>query len=282
MKSLAWGVLCMAAFVLAACAFGSYRWGRRTDSLVGRLQATRTPFVQRSVDFADLAALPAPVQRYFRAVLTDGQPFIGTARLQHEGQFNMGETGEQWKPFSSRQWTATHRPGFVWDGSIVLAPGMIVRVHDAYVAGEGTLHAALLGLVTLVDMHGTPDMARGELMRYIAEAPLVPTALLPRQGLEWTAVDDSNADLALNDAALRLTLRFTFGAGGLIDAISAKGRGRTVRGGVVETPWRGRWWAYERRDGMLVPTWGEVAWLLPEGPKPYWRGRLTGIEYDFV
>lgn len=26
----------------------------------------------------------------------------------------------------------------------------------------------------------------------------------------------------------------------------------------------------------------EVAWLLPEGIKPYWRGRITEIEYEFA
>jgi hypothetical protein len=33
---------------------------------------------------------------------------------------------------------------------------------------------------------------------------------------------------------------------------------------------------------MLVPLGGEVAWLPPEGPKPYWRGRITAIEYEFA
>ena len=27
---------------------------------------------------------------------------------------------------------------------------------------------------------------------------------------------------------------------------------------------------------------GEVAWLLPEGPKPYWRGRITSLRYEFA
>jgi hypothetical protein len=25
-----------------------------------------------------------------------------------------------------------------------------------------------------------------------------------------------------------------------------------------------------------------VAWMLPEGPKPYWRGRLTRLAYEFA
>jgi hypothetical protein len=33
---------------------------------------------------------------------------------------------------------------------------------------------------------------------------------------------------------------------------------------------------------MLVPLNGEVAWLPPEGEKPYWRGHITGIAYQFA
>jgi hypothetical protein len=35
-------------------------------------------------------------------------------------------------------------------------------------------------------------------------------------------------------------------------------------------------------DGICIPTEGEVAWLLPEGPKPYWRGRITSLRYEFA
>jgi dienelactone hydrolase len=49
----------------------------------------------------------------------------------------------------------------------------------------------------------------------------------------------------------------------------------------VSTPWLGRFWNYERRGGMWVPIDAEVAWMLPEGERPYWRGRVTDLEYAF-
>ena len=59
-------------------------------------------------------------------------------------------------------------------------------------------------------------------------------------------------------------------------------RGRTVSGEVVPTPWQGSFWNYEEHGGMLVPLEGEVAWLLPEGEKPYWRGSITEISREFA
>ena len=67
-------------------------------------------------------------------------------------------------------------------------PGLVVRVHDAYAAGEGMLHAALFGLFTVADLRGTRDIAEGELIRFLAETAWYPTALLPGQGVRWDAV----------------------------------------------------------------------------------------------
>ncbi|WP_371326085.1 DUF6920 family protein [Caldimonas taiwanensis] len=33
----------------------------------------------------------------------------------------------------------------------------------------------------------------------------------------------------------------------------------------------------QRRDGMLPPVQGEVAWVTPEGRKPYWRQTITDL-----
>jgi hypothetical protein len=57
-------------------------------------------------------------------------------------------------------------------------------------------------------------------------------------------------------------------------------RHRDVRGIGVLTPWTGRFGNYARRGGMMIPLSGEVEWLLPEGPTPYWRGRIVRAEYE--
>jgi hypothetical protein len=162
--------LTLAAVLVGAWLYGAYRWSAGTQDLRARLDADRVPVSPQTVDFRELEGLPAPVQRYFRTVLEEGQPMVASVRLQHTGTFNMGETTAQWKPFTSDQEVVTQRPGFDWNGRVAMMPDLPVRVHDAYVAGEGNLHASLLGLVPLVDMRGVGDVAEGELMRFFAEA----------------------------------------------------------------------------------------------------------------
>ena len=79
---------------------------------------------------------------------------------------------------------------------------MKVHVLDAFIAGKGLLRAAMLGLFTVADMGGGGEMARGEFMRFFAETPWYPTALLPSQGVQWAAVDGSSAHASISDGGL--------------------------------------------------------------------------------
>jgi Family of unknown function (DUF6920) len=163
-------ILVLMAGLLSACLCGAWRWTLGTRRLRARLDAAREPVRPPVVDFRELEALPAPVRRYFRAVLRDGQPMVAGVRVRHRGTFNMSQTAERWTPFTSDQMVVTRRPGFDWDGRIAVLPGIPVRVHDAYVAGEGILRASLLGIVSLAHLRGTDEVAAGELMRFFAEA----------------------------------------------------------------------------------------------------------------
>jgi hypothetical protein len=268
--------------VLALIAWGRLRWDGLTNELASRLQAARSATAITRYDERELQGLPAPVQRYFRAVLRDGQPIVTGATVRHHGRFNLGEAEDRWVPFTSRQFVVTRRPGFVWDARMPMLPGLAVHVHDAYVAGEGLLRPAILGLFPLAELGGGGDIAYGELMRVFAEAAWYPTALLPSQGVRWDAVDEHSARATLVDGPITLTLTFGFDAEGLVTTVRAQARGRTLGGRIVPTPWEGRWSDYQWHDGLRVPMTGEVAWLLPAGAKTYWRGTITSLQYEFA
>ena len=282
LKAFTVAVGLVVVLVVGGWLYGAYRWNTETRDLRARLDTARVPVRPKAVDFGELEGLPPAVQRYFRAVLKEGQPMVASVRVRHEGTFNMAETNDRWKPFTSDQQVVTRLPGFDWNGRVAMMPGLPVRVHDAYAVGEGTLHASVLGLFSVVDMRGTSNVAEGELMRFFAEAAWYPTALLPSQGVRWEAKDDRSAYATLEKGDITIKMLFTFDERGLIDTVHAEARGRAVGGEVVPTPWQGRFWNYEERGGMLVPLDGEVAWLPPERAKPYWRGHITEISYEFA
>jgi hypothetical protein len=290
MTWLLWlGLVVCLLLVIAGSLFGygTKQWTDTTRTLTRRLEAARIDVRAQSLpsahyDSRELEGLPAPVQRYFRAVLQDGQPIIAAATVELAGTFNMSAAGEQWKPFTSQQRVITRRPGFLWDAQISMMPGLPVRVVDSYIAGQGKLHAAILGLFTMADVSGGGEIARGEFMRFFAEAAWYPTALLPSQGVRWDAVNDRSANATMVDGPLTLTLLFGFNDTGLISSFRAKARASMANKVVVMAPWEGGFSNFQTRDGMTVPFTGEVAWVRPEGRMPYFIGNVTSLNYEFA
>lgn len=282
LKWLAVGFGGVVLLLLAAAVYGWFAWNRETLSLVGEMEGNRAAPKATRFDSRELDGLPAPVRAYFMAALKEGTPIVTAVTVRHHGTFNMSGEGEDWKPFTSDQRVLTQRPGFVWDGRVAMMPGLTVYVHDAYVAGRGLLHPSILGLFPIARIEGSGDVAQGEFMRYLAESAWYPTALLPSQGVAWQAIDDHSARATLSDGDVSVTLTFTFGPDHLIRSARAEARGRTVDNLIVATPWEGTWSDYRMQDGMMIPMAGEVSWLLPEGRKPYWRGMIEKIEYEFA
>jgi hypothetical protein len=274
------GLVLAAAGGAAALAHGATRWHSDTRALRERLNAQRVRARTR-YDARETDGLPLPVRRYLEATLSAGQPLIAAATLWHDGEINVSERGERWRRFESSTRFVVRRPGFDWDGCIALAPGVDLRVHDAYVAGEGFLQARLGGLIKLAELSGGRAIGEGELLRYLAEAVWVPTALLPSQGVEWEPLDGRSSRARIDDGHHRVSLDVAFGEGGLVESVHAQSRARQVDGRLVPTPWQGRFWDWGWRDGMRVPLQGEVAWLVEGVARPYWRGRLAAAVYEY-
>lgn len=265
----------VAAAATALAAIGTLRWRRQTARTIARLGA-HAPVGASSPS----GAVPAPVARYLAFALAPGQAAIREARVRWRGEFRTRPDG-RWSPFTARQRYTARPPGFVWDAAIRMAPLLTVRVRDSYIEGEGAIRAAAASLVTVVDRRGTPELAASALARHLGEMVWLPTALLPGDGLVWAEVDDRTARATLTDGDVSASADFHFGSLGEVVSVSGE-RYRDVNGTGVLTPWRGRLWDYGDVHGMMVPRSGEVAWLLPDGPFAYWRGRLADADYELT
>jgi hypothetical protein len=265
-----------------AAIYGGYRWQLDTDKLRAKLTNGQEIIKPKIYDQKEIEGLPAPVQRFFRTVLKDGQAIASAVKLSQQGQFNMSETEAKWSKFTATQLVVTQRPGFDWDARIQMAPGVSAFVHDTYLLGEGNLNASLLGLFTVAKMHGTPESNQGELLRFFAETAWYPTALLPSQGVRWEAIDDNSARATMTDGTTTVSLVFQFNDQGAIATIRAEGRYRMDGDKLTAMPWGGRFGEYSVRNGMLIPLEGEVGWEHPEGTRLYFKGRITEINHEFA
>jgi len=163
MKTTLVTLIFITGVVTLLLALGRRRWRSATKELRAKLEAARRPgeasaFATRSLDL-----LPAPVQRYLRAVLMPDQKAVTALDMEQTGTINLSEATEQWKPFTAGQRVVTRRPGFGWNARIAMMPGLPVFVQDAYVSGEGLLRVALFGLVTKANLRDRGELARSHL-----------------------------------------------------------------------------------------------------------------------
>ena len=114
----------------------------------------------------------------------------------------------------------------------------LVGGFDRYLDGHGQLRWKLLGVVPVTQAEG-PDVTRSAVGRVAGEAMWLPTALLPRFGVEWEASDDRhvNARSAWMGSPLSCTItwgtmdgsvRWSLTAGAILTAVAPGGCTRSA------------------------------------------------------
>ena len=225
------------------------------------------------------AGLPRPAVRYLQFAVPAGQRPVRTARIAQSGTFLVNPP-DGWAPFTAVEHFTASPPSFVWNARIRMAPFVVTRVRDSYENGGGAMVARMGHLFTLAEQHGTREIASAALLRWLAEAAWLPTALLPSQSLVWQPVDHLTSRIALSDHGLDVAVDVDISERGEITRVSAD-RYRDLDGVGVLTPWVGWFRQYERVEGMMVPMEAEVAWIVEEKAMPYFRCHIDRAEYVY-
>jgi hypothetical protein len=111
-------------------------------------------------------------------------------------------------------------------------------------------------------------------MRYLAELPWNPDAILHNGTLRWTEDGPDNFLVSPALSMVSAEVKLTMDGNRRIVEASAPDRPREVNGKFVPTPWLGRFFGYERRQGRLIPMRAEVAWIIEGVETICWEGRI--------
>lgn len=219
--------------------------------------------------YKQLEGLPAPVQRYFKNVLSEHQPYINSARLKHNGQFKTG-VDKNWCDIKGEQYFTTEIPSFIWKGKIG-----IMSAKDMYLEGKGKLIVTLFYLFNIVKKEGG-NFNQGELLRWLGESVWFPTNLLPNDRLKWHTIDDNSAKLTLTYNKLSLFYIVSFNEDNQIHKLETK---RYYQGNNLKT-WIGECYKYKEINGIKVPTVIKASWILNKMEHNYALFNVQEIEYD--
>ena len=205
---------------------------------------------------------------------------MGANRISPAQFVDVRQTGTMWfKPggapqhFTARQRIGTSSTGFVWRA--VIGSLGAIRVVDSFVAGRGVLEVRLFGAIRMAREDGTTALNQGEALRYLAELPWNPDAILFDHALDWTVVGERTIKVATGGGEARAEITFGLDEAGLIETAGAASR---TFGAGKRYPWHGRFWDYQDISGRRIPMQGEVAWVIDEKDFIYWRGKLERWE----
>lgn len=175
--------------------------------------------------------------------------------------------------FTARQTIALDVIGFDWRAKC--GPFGVISVTDYLRQESWGVRVRLLGLIPLATLIDSPAAIKGETMRYLAELPLAPDAILRNPQLVWQVIDERTLTVSAREGVHggEVTLRLSLD--GLVASIEATDRPRIEGEVTVERPWHGTFSDYRCIAGRTVPLQAEVSWILPTGAFKTWEGEMT-------
>jgi hypothetical protein len=242
-----------------------------TSSLVRVEPRLLRPAEEGSFTSAELDGLPEPARRHLAQAIAQGTPLATSARLRMRGHIKIG----RWLPFRARQVLDPHH-GFVW----AARTAGVITGSDRYLDGAGGMDWKLAGLVTVAHGDG-PDVARAAAGRAGAEAIWVPTALLPRFGVRWSAGGQDQVTASHQIDGVPVEARYRLDADGrMLSFVFDRWGDPDSTGTWAWHPFGGEITGYATFDGVTIPSAGRVGWFFGTDRWPaseFFRYRITDL-----
>lgn len=215
-----------------------------------------------------LELAPPLVRAYLRRAIPAGAPRARVVSLRQTGWFRPSPAWPRLELEARQDWRVD-APGLVWSAKLRLLPLFWLGMIDSYIGTGAYLRGKALGLVSVLGQEGRPAKQR-LLLRYLAEAPLFPSALVPGPHLVWEALGRGAARAVLTHQGLRASGVFYFNRQGDPSLFVTRQRTRDLgQGRRVRQGWTLTYSHYQDFAGWRLPTRVSAAWRPPEGPFVY-------------
>lgn len=273
-------VICIFIFgILLFIIINSYSMNRMIENEVEELISVAKNTGAMTYSLKDIENLPAPVQRYFRHVLKDGQEHIRFVRMKAVGQFRRPEQKE-WTEMNTRQYFTAKPPGMIFDAVMKQGP-VWFDIRDKYRHGKGGMFVNMLSGLNVLKADDIKELNKTSFLRWIGEAVMFPTALLPCEYIKWKPIDGNSAELAVTDGNNIGTYRFYFNDTGEIVKYESDDRYDKIDGKFQKVGSIAVRSHYKEFNGIKVPTKFLITRILPGGAhEEFWKGEVTDISHN--
>lgn len=226
----------------------------------------------------DFAGQPRLIQRYIE---TCG--YIGTPKMAYleavlrDSELRLDATGPVLRT-DYTQYNYRDRPtrqALIESGMY----GVPFEGYDYYFGGTAGMKGMLGKAITLFHQTGE-DMDRAALVTYLAEAPLVPSALL--QGyITFGEMGDSQLRGTIEYEGITATGVFTFADTGEVVSFTTEDRAQIATDGSAQyIPWSEVFEDYRaNKDGIKVPMRIKTIWHQDDGDFVYFDGTISELRF---
>lgn len=228
---------------------------------------------------ADIAALPAVVQRYIRISGAVGQPRVQNFRARFHGRIRSGPAA-RWMRFTGEQYNFFDTPSrlFYMDATLF---GIPVKVSHRFVGPLATMRVKLVGLFPLVNAGG-PIMDKAETVTLFNDLCVFAPGALISPNITWREIDAHTVNATFTNLAHTVSAVLTFnGAGELIDFV-ADGRGAVSADGksFVEMRWSTPLRDYRAFGAHRMASHGDGVWHAPAVKFSYLEFDIDDLEFN--
>ena len=227
---------------------------------------------------ADLAALPAPVQRYIRASGVVGQPRVQSFRATWTGRIR-GGPHEPWMVFTAEQLNTFDPPRrfFLMDAVMKRLPVDVLHSFDERGA---TMRVRLLSLKTMVDARGA-TLTRSETVTVFNDLCILSPGELVRPSITWEPVDAHTARARYTQGPNTIAATLFFNdADELVDFGSDDRNPAPDGSTAAPTRWTTPARDYARVGPARVPRRAETRWHPASGAWTYGEFELQSLVYN--
>lgn len=214
--------------------------------------------------------LPDGVIALSRRLLGDHGASVTGVRFAQTGVLRTAKEA-RWMPFKAEQWTLARRPSFSWHAKT--GPLGSLRIVDSLEDKIPTGRVSLFGLIALSKAKPDASLLKGQLMRYLAELPWCPFAIICNPLLRWKTLSDECIEVSASIGEVTGSITIWLDTAGLPTRVSGL-RPRKEGDHFREREWIGHFDDFRQICGALVPHSGRVGWAEDGTYSEVWRGSI--------
>ena len=222
---------------------------------------------------------PKLIRDYFQSVLADSILHPKFITVEQTAQFKT-DINSNWMPLKATQYFSTEPSGFLWNSEMKTSNFFWVNAIDSYLNRKGNMLIKFNSSVTVADSWGI-ELDKSGLFRFISEAVLFPTKLLPSENLMWNILDSNIAEIKFIDGDLSVVAKLFFDSKKRINKIETYDKYRALEEGYKKslyTIYLSKYRTFEK--SFTVPTYIEVEWELNSGKFKYGKFTIERIKYE--